>query len=96
MEKQKYCKLGEGWEIKENNGRDHSLVIEGINYQQRIFYISRRLEHNVVNYARYYIFYRSFETSRSIVLKSKLISIERILQNINKQMLETNYTLNLR
>ncbi len=64
MEEQKYCKLGEGGKIKEANGKDHSLVVEGTNYQQRIFYISRGMEHNVVDYARYFVFYRTFETSR--------------------------------
>jgi hypothetical protein len=31
----------------------------------------------------------------SIVSQSKLISIEEIFQDISRQMLETNYTLNL-
>jgi hypothetical protein len=64
MEEQKYYKLGEGRKIKKDNGRNHLVVVEGAKYQPRIFYINRRMEHNVARYARYYTLYRTFKTLR--------------------------------
>jgi hypothetical protein len=51
MEEQKYWRLGEGGNFLKNNDGDHSVVVEGINYYRRFFYINRRMEHNVVEYA---------------------------------------------
>jgi hypothetical protein len=63
MEEQKYCKLGEGGKFKEDNGGDHSIAVERTKYYQRLFYINRRMEHNVVEYVRHYTFYKTFKTS---------------------------------
>ncbi len=53
-EEQKYYKLG-GGEIKENNGRHHTTIIEGTYYKWRFFYINGRMEHNMAWYTQYYI-----------------------------------------
>jgi hypothetical protein len=37
-----------GREVEEDNGGDNLTIVENTSYQSRIFYINRRMEHNVV------------------------------------------------
>jgi hypothetical protein len=43
--------LGEGGKFSKDDGKNHLVVVEGKNYQPRIFYINRRMEQNVARYA---------------------------------------------
>lgn len=49
-EEQNYYKLVRG-KINENNGKDHLVVTEGKNYQWRLYYINKGIEHNVAKNA---------------------------------------------
>ncbi len=51
-----------GGKFNKNNDRDHLVVAEGKNYQQKLFYINKGMENNVVKYAWYYTFYKTSKT----------------------------------
>jgi hypothetical protein len=42
--------VGEGGKIKEENGGDHLIAVEHTNFYRRLFYINKRMEHNVIDY----------------------------------------------
>jgi hypothetical protein len=73
--------LGEESKIEEDNEGSFTSI-EGWNTMwPRMFYITPFIEPQ--------------KPQEFVVSQSKLISIEEIFQDINRQMLETSYTLNL-
>jgi hypothetical protein len=81
--------------VEEVNGGDNSTYSENTNPNRRAIHIHGGMEHNLAKYAKYYS-YGSAKILGSSEFTREINHSKKIFLDINKQMLETNYTLTLR
>ncbi len=86
--------MGERRLVETINGGDNSIDSENTNLDRRAIHIHGEMEHNLVEYSKYYSC-GHIEISRNNEFAKETNHNRRNFLEIGKQMIETSYTLNL-